>query len=489
MNAQTLALPRLSRPDLWPLQLGLVLAVLFAWVQSAAPGLAGVDGYYHLRMAALMRTDLTPEFVWLPLTLLNPAGYVDHHWLFHVLLVPFTGGDLIAGGRVAAAIFAAAALYTAGQLLRSQQVPFAGLWTILLFAASSAFLYRLSMARAQSLSLLWILAALYFMLHRRERWLIPLGVTYVWLYNAFPLLIGAAAVYVLAVRIVEGRWRWSPLAFAVLGILIGLVVNPFFPRNLVFIYHHLVAKLDPSSVPVGNEWYPYTTAQILGNSGLALLAFAAGALALGLNRERMSLPTAVMLGMSIATGLMLLPSRRFVEYAPAFSVLFCAFAWQPILSGRSFRPAAVGLAAAVVLAAALAAGSDARRSLASDSAPDRFAGAAGWLKANTPAGARVFQTDWDDFTRLFFYNTHNVYIVGLDPTYLQRADPRRYALWVDLTQGRGLDLSEAIGHEFGAQYVVSDLRHSAFLERAADDPEMQEVYRDRDEVVFQILDP
>ena len=35
-----------------------------------------------------------------------------------------------------------------------------------------------------------------------------------------------------------------------------------------------------------------------------------------------------------------------------------------------------------------------------------YAQASAWLEANTPASARVFQTDWDDFPRLFFYNTH-----------------------------------------------------------------------------------
>ena len=124
---------------------------------------------------------------------------------------------------------------------------------------------------------------------------------------------------------------------------------------------------------------------------------------------------------------------------------------------------------------------------ADDSPAGRMAGAAEWLAANTPQGSLVFQTDWDDFPTLFFYNTHNAYTVGLDPTYLELADPARYALWVDLTQGRGLDLSQAILSRFGARYAVSDLKHKAFLARAAADPQMQEVYRDSNSVVFAIV--
>ena len=39
---------------------------------------------------------------------------------------------------------------------------------------------------------------------------------------------------------------------------------------------------------------------------------------------------------------------------------------------------------------------------------------------NSEPGSLVFQTDWDDFTRLFFYNTTNVYTIGLDVTYMAR---------------------------------------------------------------------
>jgi len=116
----------------------------------------------------------------------------------------------------------------------------------------------------------------------------------------------------------------------------------------------------------------------------------------------------------------------------------------------------------------------------------RYQAASAWLETHSPAGARIFQTDWDDFPRLFFYNTHNTYTVGLDPTYLQLHDPALYELWVDLTQGRSEDLSAAIVDSFGARYVLTDLEHERFLRAAEEDPEMTEVYRDEFAVVFAV---
>jgi hypothetical protein len=102
------------------------------------------------------------------------------------------------------------------------------------------------------------------------------------------------------------------------------------------------------------------------------------------------------------------------------------------------------------------------------------------------SGELVFPTDWDDFPRLFFYNTHNTYLVELDPTYRLLYNEALYETWADITKGQVVRPSQAILQEFGARYVLTDLRHTAFLSRAADDPGLAEVYRDRDAVVFQV---
>src|SRR5512143_209525 len=83
----------------------LLLAGLLALIQFGSPAPVGVDGYYHLRMALLMRVQgWLPAFPWLPLTILSPASYYDHHFLFHLLLVPFAWGDPSSGGAAALAL-------------------------------------------------------------------------------------------------------------------------------------------------------------------------------------------------------------------------------------------------------------------------------------------------------------------------------------------------------------------------------------------------
>jgi hypothetical protein len=490
--------------------------ILLTIIQFTTPNLVGNDGYYHIRMAQLMRTEgLKPPFDWLPLTVLNANEFVDHHFLYHVLLIPFTLGDLRVGAKAASVVFPALAFLAVWWLLRGQKVPYAALWSLGLLIVSEAFVYRMSMPRTQALSLGFLVLAIHWLLTGRHRLLLPLAFFYVWLYNAFPLILLVTGAYVLTGWLTHRRLEWQVLILTSLGVILGLVVNPYFPDNLAFIFRHIGPKLaDPTAIKVGSEWYPYDTVQLIENSGLALVAFMAGILALGMHDRRMGKSTATVLLVALLCGAMLFKSRRFIEYFPAFALIFCALAWNPILRGwldsyasPMTRPSGAQARIwkqirriterkwilASLMAITIAAGlvlnlGPTRHGLQRTKPYQRYAGAAGWLENNTPPSARVFQTDWDDFPSLFFYNTHNTYTLGLDPTYMQLYDQELFDLWVDITKGRVDHPARTIAQEFGASYVFTDLKHDRFLEQAAKDPGLLEVFRDEDAAVFQVIE-
>ena len=52
--------------------------------------------------------------------------------------------------------------------------------------------------------------------------------------------------------------------------------------------------------------------------------------------------------------------------------------------------------------------------------------------------------------------------------------------------GRIEQPSGVIGREFGAPYVLTDLRHAAFIQQAAKDTGMLEVYRDGEAVIYEV---
>jgi len=500
------------RVTLATIGMAVIFMAFLGLVQFSTSALPGVDGYYHIRLAELMRTQgLKPHFPWLPLTILNAREFYDHHFLYHVGLIPFTFGDLRLGAKWSAVIFPSLAFISIWWLLRSQRVPYSALWAMGLMGISEAFIYRMSLVRAQSLSLAVLALSLHWMLSKKFVLLLPLGFIYVWLYDAFPMLLVLTILYSSAVLLIERRFEFRPLLFSGLGIAFGLVINLYFPGDIIFVFRHLLPKLtETTGIDVGSEWYPYNTRQLLENSPLALAVMIGGMLGLGLQDRRMDTRTATTLFTTALFGFLLFQSRRFIEYFPPFALIFAAFAWSPVLTPRSgeagggeliqHHPGRLSflrgkldramliptLFLIVILPSTIVNLRSAQRSVGASKPYSLYAGASAWLLDNTPPGSRVFQTDWDDFPRLFYYNTQNTYLVGLDPTYMQLYNQDLYDLWVQITRGDIEAPSTMILERFGSSYVVSDLNHKRFIEQANNDPGLEEVYRDKEAIIFAV---
>ena len=499
-----------------PFILFLIFFSSMALIQFATPDMPDNDGFYHIKMAWLMRTEgIKPDFQWLPLTILNAEEFYDHHFLYHVSLVPFTFGDLRIGAKWSAVFFSALAFLSIWLLLHRQKVPLAWLWSLLLLAISEAFLYRMSITRAQSLSVAMLALGLMWMLENKYKHVAVLSFFYVWTYNAFPLMPALAFLYCIATLIIENKLNIKPLIWSSVGVVAGLIINPYFPDNLVFTYHHFLPKLlDPTSVRVGNEWYPYETETLLNNSMLALLLFVSATFGIGLTNRKMDVRTATSFLIALLFGFMLFKSRRFIEYFPPFALIFAAFAWAPVfrkeyqlLTWTSFfnkhnfltnHPKIRKLiqtniplfALTMMLIFGVAKSIPATQGQIAESKPyDLYQKASFWLEENTPAGERIFHTDWDDFPRLFFYNTHNTYLIGLDPTYMQFYDEDMFQTWVRITRGEVEEPSKLISSLFSAEYVHTDLNHQGFLNQAKKDTGLKEVYRDNQAVIFQVVQP
>jgi hypothetical protein len=303
-------------------------------------------------------------------------------------------------------------------------------------------------------------------------------------------------LHAVAVALTERRLELRPMLYVAIGLTLGMLVNPYFPYNLIFAFRHMLPKLvDATSTQVGSEWFPYTTEQLLKNSLPALLGMVSGIFALGFAGRRMDLRTTFGLLVSLLFALMLFQARRFIEYFPPFALIFACFAWSPLLealpTGDRRSIFLSRLPAALLLVAVLAAGvfslRAAGKSMQSSKPANLYAGASAWLAANTPQGERVFQTDWDDFPRLFFYNTHNTYLIGLDPTYMQLEDPKLYDLWLKVTQGKVANISEVVKEKFGARFIHTDLNHGNFLSNAQADTGLEKVYQDGQAVIYMVI--
>jgi hypothetical protein len=145
----------------------------------------------------------------------------------------------------------------------------------------------------------------------------------------------------------------------------------------------------------------------------------------------------------------------------------------------------LAIGAAVVLLSGVRNLGEAASSVRERPAWDRYAGAARWMQENTPQGSVVFTSDWDDFPELFFFNRHNRYLAGLDPTYSSLHSMSGYARWVEMTRGEIDDAAEFV-ERWNAPWVFTDRRHRDFYRALQKLPGAELAYQDRHALVYRL---
>ena len=489
------------------------------------------DGYYHIKWArelwASMKSNtFPPAFPWLPLTTLNPQNYVDHHLMFHIIQIPFAAiSDPRLGAKISSAFFGGLAVLSCYWLLMRYRIRYPLVWLIGLLACSAPFLFRMNMAKAPPLAIIFLVIAIHLFFQRKYTLLLPLALVFTWTYDLFVLLIMATVFWVVTIAITEQRFEWRPLVFVLVGCAAGLIINPYFPKNLLQLAEHMKIKVTMSDfdTKVGSEWYPYDSWEFLGNSAVACMAMFVGYVTFEPSeRRRAHYPIFLLL---LSTALMIMTARwkRIAEYWPPFAVLFAGFTLQPWLEGyrpyltrlpkeileelkpfldregmppppkeKDLRDLVRTIAMAVVallLSAFLSMNLKATvKEIEQSERHDYYRAGAEWLRANVPPGQIIFNTDWDDFPRLFYYDSSHYYVSGLDPSYLYEKNPDLSRLYDGITLGREEDPGQLIRDKFGARYVFSDNNHHDFFEHARLSGWFDIVYEDTECTIMYIRD-
>jgi hypothetical protein len=316
--------------------------------------------------------------------------------------------------------------------------------------------------------------------------MLPLACAFTWLYNAFPAVLGIAGCFVLAERLRNGRWSWGPLSHAAAGVALGLVVNPYFPSNLRFMFHHYADKVRISgTVAVGSEWHPFALMEWLGWVGLFAVLAGVGAL-LYRRRQTWSVEDLATSLAALLFLVMLWHSSRFIEYFVPFAAIALALHWHEPVDRllRNWKPRRrAWLAGALVLWLGVTAVIAALQ-LRGRPPADLYRGASTWIRNHAAPGEIVFNVGWDDFPLLYFYNPDHRYVVGLDATYLASRDARLYREWEQLVLGLETQPARAIQSNFGSRIAVANAAEDLFISAMENDPEAARAYSDEQAVVY-----
>ncbi|MGI9036144.1 MAG: hypothetical protein ACR2GD_08910 [Pyrinomonadaceae bacterium] len=497
------------------------------------------DGYYHIRWSSLLWENFKhgkwlPTFTWLPLTVLNPQDYADHHFLFHLLQIPFLWFfEPVRAAKVAAVIYGSLAIFSVYWLMFRYRIDYLLLWLAALLTCANPFFYRMNMAKAPPLTIIFTVVGIYYLFERKYVWLAPLMFLFVWTYSLFPLLFIAAIIWAAIVGWNERKLEWQPVAYTLGGMILGNIVNPYFPNNLKLFYEHFVEKIKVGSdfvVSVGGEWYPYSGQELLTHLPIALAAMLIGYILFAPKNSK--LPEKATFFLVFVTILLAAQfrSKRFAEYFPPFAILFAAFSWQAfripnILLPEDFRRdiepyldkqksvreekyqlaktvAAGGLGFLFVLLMIYnfrgvnfqwwffnIQHEGLTESIRNNEPNTKYQRAMNWFLLNVPEGERIFNCNWDDFPKMFFYDQKHNYVYGLDPNYLYSENPELYQRLMDITGGKVDDPAPEIRDKFGSKYIFSDAKENQdFIAKALESGWCETAYDDDEAIILKIRD-
>lgn len=494
--------------------ISLIAILAFTW-WTAAPTFSDPDSFYHIKIAQLIRDNGAPitDFPWMQYATIGQR-YVDHHFLYHVALIPFISAlDPILGMKLATIGFGALAIILFFIILQRWRVPYPFIWALVLLSANP-FVFRIGLAKAPAISFLFLFGGFILLVHRHYGALFLLSFFFVWSYGGFLLLPLLALVYCTTLFILNRKkkyfWREPLQLFATVavGTIAGLCIHPYFPLHLQLFWEQLVqiGIINYSdAITVGAEWSAATIGDQIARAPQiwAVAVYAAG-FALWA-RKRLSARTISACIFALGTIAFTAKSQRYIEYAVPWTLLasllllrdthgltplkrapqwFRALPKKP-LSTIALFVLFLGYSTWIIAGVGLYQ----VRSTAShlhDGIPTTHGQAVSlWLQQNTNPGELVFHSDWDIFPELFYYNTHNTYIIGLDPTFMLLYNPEAHEQWVNITTGKGgIDTYDTIVNTFGSRVVLIEQENTAMQNLIQQDSRFKRVYQDSEYLVF-----
>lgn len=452
--------------------MGIVGYVIFLAVVQGEWVFADPDVFYHLGMATqLGEFGLIGQFSGLAPTTLG-QHFVDQHWLLHALLIPFIQiMTPVVGAKVFVIILVLVCLGTFAWLLRT--LHWRGWWLAVgVLALTNPWLFRLNLIKATPLALTLLWLSIVVLVKKRYWWLGLIGALYVWTHGGFILLPIIVGVWCLTHRTIK------PLLYTVVGISLALLLHPAFPDNLYFYWEQFIqigVVNYQNSIGVGGEWYPYDPGSLLFGQALLLTALISGVTGLITFRQRLNSTQLFFLLVTVGFVVLTLKSRRYIEYlSPFLAATAAGFVLSLVGAIRELPlqylsvkkmlpfmlPACVMVMAAVPVT--LAGLSGLQRDIHDGQPTDYLQGAGQYLETQ-PTGI-VAPSDWDDFPALWYRAPQQSFLIGLDPTFLYRADANRYMAWKNLTLGEANDPSQAVA-TIAADYYVVTKDHTAMYQQ------------------------
>lgn len=493
------------------------------------PRIADTDGFYHLRHAWEYRTSgiFQSAFPWTQFSSIKT--YASDIWYgFHIILLPFTFfNPLIYGMYWGAFFITLISLLITYWALKRMGVRWPLFWTFVFAMMTADLLYRLAMLRPHPISLGLTLLLFSFVYKNprkiKELWQPMLvAAIFTWIHISLSWVLGIVTLAAILPRFFQKRGLgWQPILAVFSGIILGWAARPN-PMGAAYLAYAQVFKLlsvKQLGLPLrfGRELTPFTLAnfadQLIPITILIILAlgFLFSLIASKKFKEiQPDIRTGIWSSALLAGifGVMTFAvARRSNEIFIGFAIIFISllFSIAPKnISRRSTQYSLLILIGTIAIIFAVFKNSY-RMGTYIDSAftPLLMQPAGDWLAQHAKPGETVFNSHWDRFGELFFWDPGNYYINGMDPIFEYDFDPSAY--WkthfyaidaatsltcpeVKCTVEGAVPTYDTLKNYFHASYIVVEKRRNpnlnSYLSTA---PRFRNVFENPDMIIYKIF--
>jgi len=512
----------LKNPYLQAASLLIICFAAFLFLHYA-PFLSDPDSFYHIKISQMISDGkIVQDFPYLQASILK-NNFVDHHLLYHAYLAPFVKYlSPVWGAKIGHLFLSCLVFLAVFVFLKKIKAKYAWLLTMSMFL-SWAFIFRMMLIKAQPLSLMLIILSLYFLIKKKHIPLLITGFVFVWAYGGWFLLLILALAYIFIKAIDQTiaknlqsfdrlkdffknifDWgnAWIFLApFA--GLALGLIINPYFPKNLYFYYVQIIqiGFIHNKLISVGSEWYQFSARDLFTNIAIPLIILALPIIFNFAYFKKIDLKSKFLLFVSLLFLLATVKSKRNIEYFVPLAVLAAGSTFQSALSDQKIKSdwdlvlakikniisfKLMGSLIILLFAFSMALNLINLQQKSKLIDINSMAGASFWIK-NNAKGQTIYNLRWDRFPMLFYQNSDNNYVAGLDPTFTYAYGHQLLQKYQDIYRGKIDDQTAGIiKNDFKSDYIIADMIDKKFLTAIKGYPQFEVVYQDQEAIIYKI---
>jgi hypothetical protein len=437
----------------------------FIFLQFISPVLYEIDGYYHTAVSSFIKT-LGPHFKfhWAQFSTFKDS-YSDKDFLFHVSIIPFLyiSDNLILGGKFTVIFYNILFFLAYIFILRKYLPDFLVACFLLLPILSSQFCAYSLWLRPAVLANIFTLLSIYFLINKNFFGIFIVSVL-------FPLShISFYTVIIFAFACESIRYALNKdfclrnIYFVALGNIIGCLIHPNFPHNLISFYLNGILvpfySITQKGIIFGTEMLSSTAKFLFVNNFNIFITLNIVLLLLLLKRIKISFPTfAWWICTNFCLALSFFSDRYLYITNVLVFVFFASFLkdWKGQRDWNKVSVQFYSLVAIYAVAIILFFPSNInvlRKTIVRDSMLNaHYENVGRWMASNIAAGETIYHAYGSDSAYFICLNPKNNYINFQDPIYMFWRDPKIYAISLRLKNGEIKNPSEVLVKVFKSRY-------------------------------------